>query len=68
MLDMNLIRENPEIVRKALRDRQDDPAPVDSILGLDEKRRSLLSQVEQLKAERNAVSKEIGRASCRERV
>ncbi len=61
MLDMNLIRENPEIVRKALRDRQDDPAPVDSILGLDEKRRSLLSQVEQLKAERNAVSKEIGK-------
>ena len=61
MLDMNLLRENPEIVRKALRDRQDDPAPVDSILGLDEKRRSLLSQVEQLKAERNAVSKEIGK-------
>lgn len=61
MLDMNLIRETPEIVRKALRDRQDDPAPVDSILGLDEKRRSLLSQVEQLKAERNAVSKEIGK-------
>lgn len=61
MLDMNLIRENPEVVRKALRDRQDDPAPVDSILGLDEKRRSLLSQVEQLKAERNAVSKEIGK-------
>jgi seryl-tRNA synthetase len=61
MLDMNLLRENPEVVRKALRDRQNDPAPVDSILGLDEKRRSLLSQVEQLKAERNAVSKEIGK-------
>jgi len=61
MLDMNLLRENPEIVRKALRDRQGDPAPVDSILELDEKRRGLLAQVEQLKAERNVVSKEIGK-------
>ena len=48
MLDINLIRENPEIVRKALRDRQDNPAPVDSILKLDEQRRALLVQVETL--------------------
>ena len=60
MLDINLLRENPEIVRKALRDRQDNPASVDSILKLDEQRRGLLVQVETLKAERNAVSKEIG--------
>ncbi len=32
MLDINLIREQPDRVRKALRDRQDDPAPVDAIL------------------------------------
>ena len=71
MLDINLLRENPDIVRKALQDRQSDPAPVDAILQLDEKRRTLLNEVEQLKAERNVVSKEIGkigRASCRERV
>ena len=37
-----------------------DPSPVDSILQLDEKRRELLTEVETLKAERNAVSKEIG--------
>ncbi|HNN14516.1 MAG TPA: serine--tRNA ligase, partial [Anaerolineales bacterium] len=61
MLDINLLRENPEIVRKALRDRQGDPAPVDSILQLDEKRRTLLSEVEKFKAERNVVSKEIGK-------
>jgi seryl-tRNA synthetase len=61
MLDINLLRENPDLVRKALLDRQGDPAPVAAILGLDEKRRSLLNQVEQLKAERNAVSKEIGK-------
>lgn len=61
MLDINLIRENPELVRKALRDRQDNPAPVDAILRLDEQRRNLLVEVEALKAERNTVSKEIGK-------
>ena len=61
MLDINLIRETPDVVRKAMQDRQMDPGPVDSILQLDEKRRGLLSEVEKLKAERNAVSKEIGR-------
>ncbi len=61
MLDINLIRETPDLVRKAMQDRQMDPGPVDSILQLDERRRGLLSEVEQLKAERNAVSKEIGR-------
>ncbi len=42
-----------------MKDRQLDASPVDSILQLDEKRRSLLTEVEKLKAERNAVSKEI---------
>jgi len=57
---MKIIREQPEVVRKALRDRQMDAAVVDSILNLDEQRRSLLTRVEKLKADRNAVSKEIG--------
>jgi len=61
MLDINLIREDPELVRKALRDRQDNPAPVDEILALDAKRREVIAEVEALKAERNAVSKEIGK-------
>jgi len=60
MLDINLIREKPDVVRKALQDRQMDASPVDSILQLDEKRRALLGEVETLKAERNKVSKEIG--------
>src|SRR5258706_8682128 len=60
MLDINLIRETPDVVRKGMKDRQMDTSPVDSILQLDEKRRALLGQVEKLKAERNVVSKEIG--------
>jgi seryl-tRNA synthetase len=62
MLDLNLIRETPDLVRTALKNRQLDVSPVDNILKLDEKRRALLTQVEALKAERNAVSKEIGRS------
>ena len=61
MLDLNLIRENPDLVRTALKNRQMEVSPIDEILKLDEKRRSLLTQVESLKAERNVVSKEIGK-------
>ena len=60
MLDMNIIRETPDLVRKALVARQMDPGLVDSILQLDERRRLILTEAESLKAERNAVSKEIG--------
>ena len=61
MLDLNLIREQPDLIRMSLKNRQMDAGPVDGILKLDERRRALLIQVENLKAERNAVSKEIGR-------
>jgi seryl-tRNA synthetase len=60
MLDLNLIREQPDLVRTALKNRQMYPSPIADILRLDEKRRSLLTQVETLKAERNTVSKAIG--------
>ncbi|MBU0512240.1 MAG: serine--tRNA ligase [Chloroflexi bacterium] len=61
MLDINLIRENPDLVRTALEKRHADNTPVDQVLGLDLQRRTILQEVETLKAERNQVSKEIGR-------
>lgn len=61
MIDLNLIREQPQLVKKSLSDRQMETTPVEQILELDEKRREIIRQVEALKAERNAVSKEIGR-------
>ena len=61
MLDINLLRDKPEIVREALRVRQMETTIVDRVLQFDQERRGLLSQVEVMKAERNAVSKEIGR-------
>jgi seryl-tRNA synthetase len=60
MLDINLIREHPDLVRTALETRQMDSSPVESILQLDERRRAVLTQAEKRKAERNAASKEIG--------
>jgi seryl-tRNA synthetase len=62
MLDINLIREQPDVVRKALADRQMETVPVDQILELDRQRRQTIQEAERLKAERNAVSKEIGKA------
>jgi seryl-tRNA synthetase len=61
MLDINLIRKEPEVVRRAMVNRGNDPTPVDEILALDVQRREILARAEQLRATRNAVSKEIGR-------
>lgn len=66
MLDIKLIREQPEIIREALAKRQMDSDVVDSVLELDEKRRALILDVESRKSERNAVSKEIGRMKTAE--
>jgi seryl-tRNA synthetase len=60
MLDLNLVRNQTEQVRRALASRQAE-VPLDRILELDAQRRSLLSEVEGLRARRNAVSKEIAR-------
>ena len=60
MLDLRFIRENPDLVKEALV-KLNTTAPIDEILSLDEQRRGLLSEVEALRARRNAVSKEIGR-------
>jgi seryl-tRNA synthetase len=66
MLDINLIREEPDLVRQALEKRQMSPAPVDNILALDESRRALILKVETMRSERNSVSKEIGRMKDKE--
>jgi seryl-tRNA synthetase len=63
MLDINLIRTQPDLVKQAMQNRQDAAlvATVDEALAQDARRRELLKQVETLKAERNAVRKAIGR-------
>lgn len=63
MLDLRFIRENTDAVREGLA-RLHAEAPIDEILALDERRRRLLTEVEELKARRNAGSREIGRAAA----
>ena len=61
MLDIKLIREQPDHVRERLAVRgAGDDGKISEVLDLDEQRRRALMEVEQLKAERNKVSKEIG--------
>src|SRR6185295_6010759 len=62
MLDIKLIREDPEPFRQALA-RRGLAERVDELLAADERRRELTQRVEALRAEQNRASKAIGRAS-----
>ncbi len=66
MLDIKLIREQTEMVKESLRKRHMESDVIDEIVALDEKRRALILDVESKKAERNSVSKEIGRMKDKE--
>jgi len=59
MLDINLIRETPDLVKAGMKKRNMDASLVDKARQLDARRRELLQEVETLKGQRNVVSKEI---------
>ena len=59
MLSLQLIRQNPDLVRDSLVKRG-EAATLDEIIGLDEERRRLIQEVESLRARRKQASKEIG--------
>ena len=62
MLDIKFIRENPEAVKENIRKKyQDSKLPlVDEVIELDTKRRSAIAEADQLRSNRNALSKQIG--------
>ena len=60
MLDIKFVRENPDAVDRACESRQNAHWDREKFFELDEERRSVISEVEKLQAERNAVSKQIG--------
>ena len=60
MLDIKYIRANPDEARTRLEARGEEGVAIDELLQLDEKRRSLMTGLENLQAQRNAASKEIG--------
>jgi seryl-tRNA synthetase len=61
MLDLKFIRNNPELIREALR-RKNILADLDGLLAADKRWRDLLAEVEELRAVRNRVSEEIAAA------
>ncbi len=60
MIDIKLIREQPEKVKRGIA-LKNEPDHVDEVVRLDRERRELISRADGLKAQRNAVSEEIGR-------
>src|ERR1017187_842839 len=60
MLDIKLIRENPEVVRAAIIAKRSDNV-VDQVLDLDRQRRAIIQEVESLKNRRNIVTEEISK-------
>src|SRR4030043_433965 len=59
MVDIKLLRDNPDLVRQAL-EKRGESAPLDQIMSLDEQRRQFLHEMETLRAQRNEVSKQLG--------
>ncbi|MDC5696673.1 serine--tRNA ligase [Intrasporangium calvum] len=62
MIDIKLLRDDPDRVRASQLARGEDPGIVDAILAADERRRSSLGEFESLRAEQKAVSKDVGAA------
>ena len=60
MLSVDLIRRQPEVVRRSLERRREDPAVVDELARLDAQRRTLVADVEVLRADANRNSKAVG--------
>jgi seryl-tRNA synthetase len=60
MLDIKLIRDNPDLVRAAIAAKHTEDT-VDHVLAIDRDRRAIIQEVEALKMKRNSVSEEIAR-------
>ncbi|WP_424183753.1 serine--tRNA ligase [Actinokineospora sp. G85] len=67
MIDLKVLREDPEIARASQRARGEDAAAVDSLLAIDERRRSAISRADNLRAEQKLFGKQVGRAKGDER-
>jgi seryl-tRNA synthetase len=63
MLDIGIVRRDPDRVRRSAQRRGQDPLFVDDILRLDAQYRSALSELETAKGEKNRLSAEIGKAA-----
>jgi seryl-tRNA synthetase len=63
MIDVKILRADPESVRNSQRVRGEDPKLVDQLLAVDDERRSAIVEFERLRAEQNLLSKSVGSAT-----
>jgi seryl-tRNA synthetase len=62
VIDLKLLRDNPDRVRASQRARGEDESVVDAVLAAEEKRRSSLTAFEQLRAEQKSMGKQVAQA------
>ena len=62
MIDLKVLRENPDAVRQSQKVRGEDVAIVDQLLAADEVRKAAVTEFETLRAEQNVLSKSVGAA------
>lgn len=67
MLDIKLIRENPDFFKKGLSKKRQDPKIIDHVLQIDEERRELIQKTEEIKAEKNKASDKIAKLKGKEK-
>ncbi|MEZ0494071.1 serine--tRNA ligase [Kineococcus sp. TBRC 1896] len=67
MIDLRLLRDEPDAVRASQRARGEDEAAVDRVLDLDARRRTAIAQFEQLRAEQKSRGKEVAAAQGEEK-
>ena len=67
MIDLKVLREDADAVRRSQRSRGEDPALVDVLIGADAARRSAIAAADSLRAEQKVASKGVGAASAAER-
>jgi seryl-tRNA synthetase len=67
VIDLKLLREDPDVVRASQRARGEDPGAVDALLAADERRREAVGRADALRAEQKQLGKKIGKARGDER-
>ncbi|NMO04358.1 serine--tRNA ligase [Gordonia sp. TBRC 11910] len=62
MIDLKILRDNPDLVRQSQRTRGEDPGLVDVLLDADAARRSAIVEADSLRSEQKALGKQVGKA------
>ena len=68
MLDIKLIREQPDKIKQGIEKKGTDPVLIDKVLELDKQKRSLLQEIETIRAKKNATEKKLIEEKDKEKI